>query len=172
MKINKIEYSPPIAAGDCFRIYVNFSCSQDDVAFFGTLGKYYKAVAVPDIAAYEAHYADPESTAYDLEPAGGTFSTIKWRKSSPYDLGLCKQVSVVGCDNIAHEDDGTYTYQHYIHHNYITEAAVKQLVQMKDDIDRGHCRWGNYPDQVGCFRSGSPISDFIGIIETLDRFWD
>jgi len=172
MKINKIEYNPPIANSGCFKIYVNFSCSEEEVPFFGTLGDYYSAVEVPDVAAYEAHYNDPDNTSFDTEPLNSTFSVLKWRKPSAYDLGLCKRVNVIGSDNIKKEDDGTYTYQQYISQNYITEAAVKQLAEMKSEMDRSYCRWGNFPDQVGCFRSGSPISDFIGILDTLDRFWD
>lgn len=172
MKINKIDYTHPVADSRCFKIHVNYSCSDDEVPFFGSLGDYYSAIEVPDPSAYEAHYNDPDNSGFDSEPVGNGFSTIKWRKPSAYDLGLCKRVNVIGSDSIKREDDGSYTYEQYISHNYITEAAVKQLVEMKGGMDRGHCRWGNFPDQVGCFRSGSPISDFIGILETLDRFWD
>lgn len=142
----------------------------------GTLGyleKYFPVNVVEDIEAYEKYYDDPENLDYDLEQVAdsNTFQ-MKFKKPSPWEIGLCKRTNAIGRDCIYTDDEGYQHYKQYISSNYITEAAVKQLYEMKEHMEKGYCRWGNYPEQVGSFRSGDPFHDFVGILEVLDRFWD
>jgi hypothetical protein len=172
-KINKIQHEPSKKDNGCFMIEINFSCSEEQERSFGTLGKYHKATHVTDIQKFEDHYNDNSNFEYETEQIEGTeFSHLKWKKPSAYDLGLVKIVDVEGLDKINKQEDGTFTYKEFVTDCYITTAAVKQLFEMKQHMDTGFCRWGDYPEQVGAFRSGDPFSDFIGILETLDRFWD
>jgi hypothetical protein len=158
-----------------FLIEVKFSHSGEHGKdfHFGYLDKYFKAVAMLDRQKYEDHYNNLASDDMYFEDIPGTeFSTVKFKSESPYDLGYCKTLDCIGGDSIQKLQDGTFKYSQYISSNYITEGAVKQLKEMKEHQDKGFCRYGNYPDQIGAFRSGDPFHDFIGILETLDRFWD
>ena len=158
-----------------FFIEVVFSHSgeHDKDFHFGYLDKYFKAVAMIDRQKYEDHYNNlPEDDMYFEDIEGTEFSTLKFKSESPYDLGYCKTMDCIGGDSIQKLEDGTFKYSQYISSNYITEGAVKQLKEMKEHQEKGICRYGDYPDQVGAFRSGDPFHDFIGILETLDRFWD
>ena len=98
--------------------------------------------------------------------------TMVYRKASAYDLGICKIVDTIGEDVIRKRKDGTFSYSSYVSSNYITNATVKQLEEMKLHIDSGICRYGNYPQQNGAFNTGSAFDDFLGIVATLNRFWD
>ena len=164
-KISKME-SP------YFLIEVYFTTDDGD-ASFGYLGKYHSAVMVEDTKKYEDFYNDPKNLEWEFEgDEEQEFKTVKFNKPSAYDLGLCKQVKVIGRESIMKEEDGTWSYKQYVNANYITEGAAKQLLEMKEHQDRGYCRYGDYPSQVGAFRSGDPYHDFIGILEVFDRFWD
>lgn len=155
---------------ECFYIGVKFIPPED--YHFGKSGKYYRAVMVTDIPKYEQYWEDPSNLEYDNVADEGDASHIVFRTSSPRDIGLCKTVDVIGDDIFQPQEDGSYLYEDYISKNYITEACLKQLQEMKDHIDRGHCRWGNFPDQAGAFRSGDPFHDFLSVVETMHRFWD
>jgi len=155
-----------------FKITVVFEAPAEDL-YFGMLGKYYKAVVLLDREKYEQHYANfdaAEVTYVDIEDS--EFKQMVFKKPSPYDLGYCKILDCVGADCLVPLGDNKFKYSQYISSNFITEAAVKQLEEMKHHIDNNYCRYGDFPTQVGAFRSGDPFSDFIGILETLDRFWD
>ena len=163
-KISKME-SP------YFPIEVYFTTDDGD-ASFGYLGKYYSAIMVEDTKKYEEYYDDPKNFEWDLQgEEDAEFKTVKFKTPSPFDIGLCRSVKVMGRECI-YQEDGIWSYKQYVNANYITEGAVKQLFEMKEHQDRGFCRYGDYPEQVGAFRSGDPYHDFIGIIEVLDRFWD
>jgi hypothetical protein len=158
-----------------FFIEVKFSHSGEHGKdfHFGHLDKYFKALVMLDRQKYEDHYNNlPEDDMYFEGIDGTDFSTIKFKSESPYDLGYCKNMDCSGSDSVQKLQDGTFKYSQYISSNYITDAAVKQLKEMKQHQDKGFCRYGNYSDQIGAFRSGDPFHDFIGILETLDRFWD
>lgn len=155
---------------DYFFIEVRFTIPDEE--YLGRLGKYSKALMVSDIEKYEEYYNNLENLEYDEKPIGKEGYEIVFKRPSPYDLGLCKTVDIVGEDAIEQQEDGTYIYRDHISSNYITRAALHQINEMKDHMDRGFCRWGDYPEQVGAFRSGDSFHDFIGIIETLHRFWD
>lgn len=145
---------------------------------FGKLGKYHKSLMVADIQKYEDYYNEPENLEYETQQVAGDVSDatdvyeLRFNKASPFEIGLCKIVDVVGEDVVEQQEDGSYIYRDHISDNYITRSAVNQLYEMKFQMERGFCRWGDYPEQAGAFRSGDPYHDFIGIIETLHRFWD
>jgi hypothetical protein len=174
-KINKLErgrkrYSKNRGVS-YFTIEVNFTPDPEE-KYFGTLGEYFSVIAIDDTAAYEAYYSDLENMEYDLVPAGNNTNQIVFKKAGPYELGLCKRSNAVGSETLHLEKDGSYTYSQYLNSNYITEACYKQLKEMKEHFEKGFCRYGDYPDQVGAFRSGDAYHDFIAVLETLDKFWD
>lgn len=153
-----------------FSIEIKFTAPDEE--YFGRLGKYSRALMVNDIEKYEDYYNNLENLEYDAKPlANGNFELV-FKRPSPYDLGLCKTVDVVGEDAFQKQEDGSYIYRDYVSYNYITAGALNQLYEMKEHMDSGFCRWGDYPEQVGAFRSGDTFHDFIAIIETLHRFWD
>lgn len=158
----------PSQDGQCSLIEVVFSHTgrYGEDFTFGTLDKYYKSLVMLDKEKYESHY---DTLLDDNEDIA---AQIVSKNPSPYDLGYCKVMECSGVDAIEHLGNNQYKYAQYIATCYITEAAYKQLEEMKDHIEKGVCRWGNYPDQVGAFRSGDPFHDFVGVLETLDRFWD
>jgi hypothetical protein len=175
-KINTIEKSETCKSHSensfFFKITVEFEAPAEEV-YFGMLGKYFKALALLDREKYEQHYAHFDKDDIYFEDIPGSENKILKRKSaSPYELGYCKAMECLGADALNSLGDNKYKYTQFISSNFITEAAVKQLEEMKNDIDNSHCRYGDFPDQVGAFRSGDPFGDFIGILETLDRFWD
>jgi hypothetical protein len=155
-----------------FKITVEFEAPAED-PYFGMLGKYFKAVVLLDREKYEQHYAhfDTDDVSF-VDTEDGEFKQMVFKKPSPYVLGYCKTLDCVGSDCLVPLGDNKFKYSQYISSNFITEAAVKQLEEMKQHIDNNYCRYGDFPTQVGAFRSGDPFSDFIGILETLDRFWD
>jgi hypothetical protein len=174
-KINKLERSRKKFSKSrnisYFSIEVNFTPDAEQT-YFGTLGDYFSIIAIDDTAAYEAYYSDSENLEYELIPSSNNTSQIIFKKPSPYELGLCKKTNAVGAETLQLQKDGSYTYTQYINSNYITNACYKQLKEMKDHLEKGFCRYGDYPDQVGAFRSGDPFHDFIAVLETLDKFWD
>jgi len=169
-----------------FEIKIEFEL-QDNSPNFGLLDKYYTGVVMLDREKYEQHYENydiddmffediPENLEIDdMYPENipnNELKLIKFRTPSPYELGYCKIMEISGRDVINKLDNQKYSYSCFVNSNYITEAAVLQLEEMKRHIDNRYCRYGNYPDQIGAFRSGDTFQDFIGILETLDRFWD
>jgi hypothetical protein len=174
-KIEKSENKESYSSGSYwFSLDVEFEtdASEEQIGF-GTLGKYHKALVMLDREKYEEHYKnfDKDDMFFEEIP-DSDFKELKFKKPSPYDLGYCKVMDVSGNDCIYEIEKGKYKYSLCTNLNYITEAAVKQLEEMKQHLDAGYCRFGPYPEQVGAFRSGDPFSDFIGILETLDRWWD
>ena len=173
LKIEKSENKETYCSGSyCFSLDVEFFNDDKDV-HFGTLGKYFNALVMFDKQKYEEHYDNlPADDMYFEKIQGSELSQIKFKSKSPYELGYCKNMECQGTDCIQELGDGKYQYHQFISSNYITEACVKQLEEMKDHQEKDYCRYGNYPEQVGAFRSGVAFHDFVGILETLDRFWD
>ena len=158
-----------------FLIDIRFSHSgEHGVDFhFGILDEYNKSIVMLDREKYEQHYANLEKDDMYFEDIDGSqHKQIKFKSASPYDLGYCKTMDCIARDTINHLEDGTFQYCQYVSANYITQAAVKQLEEMKEHMESGFCRWGDYPLQAGAFRSGDTFHDFLGILEVLDRFWD
>lgn len=175
LKIEKSENSPSYSSGSYwFSLDVEFQIDiGEEEPHFGTLGKYHKELVMFDREKYEEYYDNFDKNDMMFEDIPDSeFKELKFKKPSPYDLGYCKLMDVSGNDCINEIEKGKYRYSVATNLNYITEAAVKQLEEMKQHIDAGYCRYGDHPEQVGAFRSGDPFSDFIGILETLDRFWD
>jgi len=155
-----------------FELSVEFFNNDKDV-HFGMLGKYFNALVMFDKQKYEEHYDNlPADDMYLEKLPDSEFSQMKFKSKSPYELGYCKNMECQGTDCIQELGDGKYQYHQLISSNYITEACVKQLFEMKKHQEKDFCRYGDYPDQIGAFRSGDAFHDFIGILETLDRFWD
>lgn len=155
-----------------FELSVEFFNDDKDV-HFGMLGKYFNALVMFDKQKYEEHYDNlPTDDMYFEKLPDSEFSEMKFKSKSPYKLGYCKNMECQGTDCIQELGDAKYQYHQLISSNYITEACAKQLEEMKEHQERDYCRYGDHPEQVGAFRSGDPFHDFIGILETLDRFWD
>lgn len=173
LDIQKSENSPcHTKNSDFFEITIDFF-NDDKEPHFGMLGEYFRAIVMFDKQKYEDHYNNlPADDMYFEEIEGSEFSQMKFKSKSPYDLGYCKNMECQGRDCIQNLGDNKYRYHQFISSNLITEACVNQLQEMKWHIDNNYCRYGNYPDQNGAFRSGDPFHDFIGILETIDRFWD
>jgi hypothetical protein len=160
---------------DFFEITVEFQLTgeHDKEKHFGMLGKYFGAFVLFDKQKYEDYYNNlPEDDMYFEDIPGTELSEMKFKSKSPQQLGYCKVMDCKGADCIEEIGDGKYRYHQFISLNYITQAAVNQLEEMKWHIDNDFCRYGKYPEQNGAFRSGDPFHDFVGILETLDRFWD
>ena len=173
LKIEKSENSPGHSKNQSFfEITIEFLNDEKEI-HFGMLGKYFNALVMLDKQKYEQHYDNLATDDMYFEKIEGTeLSEMKFKSKSPYDLGYCKNMECQGMDCIQELGDGKYRYHQFISSNYITEGAVNQLEEMKWHIDNKFCRYGNFPEQVGAFRSGDPFHDFVGILETLDRFWD
>jgi hypothetical protein len=175
-KILKIQKSENTTghnkASSFFEITIEFFNDDKDV-HFGILGKYFNALVMLDKQKYEEHYENLAADDMYFEDIDGSENkVVKFKSQSPYELGYCKNMECQGMDCIQELGDGKYRYHQFISSNYITNACINQLEEMKWHIDNNFCRYGNHPDQVGAFRSGMPFHDFIGILETLDRFWD
>jgi hypothetical protein len=178
LKITKIEKSEPTQShsegSNFFTILVEFEYDTEDSEYaFRQLGKYYKGTVLIDREKYEEHYRtlDKDDISFEKIP-GTTFSQLKSKRLNPYEAGYCQTMDIVGEDNIVEFAKNKFRYSCHVSSNYITDGAAKQLQEMKEHIDNNFCRYGNYPSQVGAFRSGDTFSDCMGIIETLDRFWD
>lgn len=173
-KIEKSEEKPSYSENTFyFSIDIEFELSTTEEPVFGILGEYYKAIAILDREKYEEYYNNfHKDDMYFEDIPNSNFKELKHKKPSPYELGYCKVADVKGLDTITKLENGKYKYSVIVGSNYITKAAVKQLEEMKEHLDTGFCRYGDYPEQAGAFRSGEPFHDFVGILETLDRFWD
>lgn len=173
LKIEKSELKHSYSKNSYwFELSAEFFNDDKDV-HFGMLSKYFNALVMFDKNKYEEHYDNlPADDMYFEKIPDSELSQIKFKSKSPYELGYCKNMECQGADCIQELGDGKYRYNQLISSNYITEACVKQLFEMKEHQEKDYCRYGDYPEQIGAFRSGVPFHDFIGILETLDRFWD
>ena len=158
---------------DCYKITVEWFSKDPDL---GQLGKYTRAIQVLDKSALEKfekeEYEKSLSEVWDFEPADDNTEQLKRKIPSSFDIGLEKFIDIRGADVIQKTSYQKYKYSEYISKCMIVEACIQQLHEMKDKIDSGVCNWGDFPKQAGAFRSGDPYHDFLGVIETLDRFWD
>lgn len=150
-----------------FLLEINFSVPEEET-YFGCLGAYTKAKCIFNVEEYEKYYNSLESSILDED----TDTPKNLEKTNPYTTGLCRIVDIAGSDVLSKEDDGSYSYKQYISSSYITKGVVKQLKEMKEHIDKQYCRYGDYPDQIGAFRSGLAYYDFLAALECLDKFWD
>ena len=132
-----------------FEIKIEFEL-QDNSPNFGLLDKYYTGVVMLDREKYEQHYENydiddmffediPENLEIDdMYPENipnNELKLIKFRTPSPYDLGYCKIMEISGRDVIHKLDNQKYSYSCFVNSNYITEAAVLQLEEMKRHIE-------------------------------------
>lgn len=142
----------------------------------GFLGKYSRAIYVPDIEKLEQfeekYYSSTFEENWEFVPREDNTSELKRKTDCSFDLGLEKIVDIRALDVVEYLSENTFQYKQYISKCAITKACIEQLHRMKQEIETGYCMWGDYPDQAGAFRSGSPYDDFIATLETLDRFWD
>lgn len=142
----------------------------------GNLGEYTKAIQVTDKEALEKF--EEEELNKDLDeiweftPNSDGTSSLERKVDGPYELGLEKIIDIRGADVIKVLGDNRYAYDTYATKCAIVDACIQQLHEMKDQIERGYCKYGDYPAQAGAFRSGCAYHDFIGVLQTLDRFWD
>lgn len=170
-RIEKIT-AVPKSAHSCVLLEVVFFRRNDH--WFGNLSEYLKACWVPDIEALEEYEREVEESGVPplklVEDDEG--ATVRWTRESPYSKGLLKIGYIRGNGKITKLDSGLFQYKEYVKDCKIVQASIEQLFEMKRQIDEGVCVYGDYPDQAGAFRSGSPYDDFIGVLETLDRFWD
>jgi hypothetical protein len=167
-----------------------------EVALFGHLLEYYKVVVVKDPDAVEAHYeahhaadkAEGRDFWDDFEdiPERPGYKLYKPKRPSPYDIGLMYMGWASGSGGClrrvedpedgpwskVREGPGVFEFCMTTSDCLVTRACVLQLAEMQDEMERGHCRYGDFPDQAGAFRSGSTEDDFVGLLQTLYRFWD
>lgn len=167
-KIVMLEWET-LPSNKCTEVKVGFETDRDN---FGYLGEYFRGVVVPDIDAFNKNY---EMQIEDIKEARakGDGSLKYYNENSPYSKGLCSMQNISGADRITSfpERLNYFEYNQFVVVCPITEACISQLKTMKEEIDAGKCKFGDYPAQNGCFRSGDAFSDFIGILECLDRFW-
>lgn len=158
---------------ECYKITVEWFSKDPDL---GLLGEYTRAVHVPDKKAlekFEEEEAEKSlSELWDFEPKNDGTSEVVRKVPNSFDLGLEKFVDIRGSGVVKEVSYQNYKYSQHISKCMIVEACIQQLHVMKDRIDSGICNWGDFPKQAGAFRSGDPYHDFIGVLETLDRFWD
>lgn len=171
-RIESLNVVPRMHQG-CVQVEVVFFSSENP-GWFGSLGAYTKAVCVPDIAALEEYEREVEASGKPpLEVVeNGDGDVIRWTRESPYKKGLLKLVHIEGRKKIDKLGDGLYHYKEYLKDCKIVWACIDQLYEMKYQIENEICIYGDFPEQAGAFRSGDPYNDFIGVLETLDRFWD
>ena len=157
----------------CYEITVEWFSTDPDL---GTLGKYTRAIQVVDKEALEKfeeeEYQKSIKDIWDFELRDDGMREMVRKVPCSYDLGLQKFIDVRGADIVQEIGPQKYKYGQYVSKCMIVEACIQQLHEMKDKIDSGFCKWTDFPKQGAAFRSGDPYHDFIGVIETLDRFWD
>jgi len=158
---------------ECYKIDIEWFSKESDL---GQLGKYTRAIHVIDKAALEEfeenEYEKSVKDVWDFKPCDDGTSELVRKIPSSFDIGLEKFVDIRGADVVKEVSRNRYKYSQYISKCIIVDACIKQLHEMKEHIDTGYCKWTDFPKQAGAFRSGDPYHDFLGVIETLDRFWD
>lgn len=157
-KITKIDISSSLKR-EALLIDIHWECREEELYHFRELNDYSRALVIPDVEALERAW-DKYDWLDDTD------------ESNPYKLGLVKVETIQGCDSIIKLGNNTYQYKQYLCDCLVTRAAITQITEMKDEMERGFCRYGDFPDQNGAFRSGSAISDFAGLLISLDLFWD
>ena len=164
----ELEEAPQI-----YRLKVEWFSTDPDL---GSLGQYTTAIQVVDREALEKFENEEDKKTlediWEFTPNEDGTSTLKRKVDGPYQLGLLKNVTIRGADVVKVLPNNRYSYQCYLAKCRIVEACIQQLYETKDQIENGYCKFGDYPAQAGAFRSGSAYHDFIGVLETLDRFWD
>lgn len=149
-----------------FWVNIRFIVPPGEEKSFGILGEKYLAQIKSDCG-LDYYSVYPNSLEDELHETGDG-KTSRWisEYATEYELGLVKNVEVEGADKIYIEDD-VYIYEEFISDSIVTRAVVLQLAIMKEEMY-------NNPDDIeaGCFRSGDSFHDFLGLLETLDRFWD
>lgn len=179
-KITHLEIEPCKSCHDmgALRVHVKWTCREEDLSYFGTLNEFSQALVIPDIEAYKKHYEEAPEPFQDDDfvPVEGRPDWVEWKPKhpSPFDLDLIKRMPIQGCGHInpVEGEENTYEYEEYVVDSHITQACIMQMDDMKKQIDEGICMFGDYPDQVGCFRSGDVLSDFVAVLQSLDMFWD
>lgn len=146
-------------------VNIRWTCNPELLSNFGLLQKYARAQVVPDPKALEAYWENTPLPSFEDE----SFSY-----KSPYDIGLIKNQYIEGLDHIREVEGltNTYEYREYLADCYITRAAILQIAEMKHQMETGVCIFGDFPKQAGCFRSGDALSDFAGLLKSIDLFWD
>ncbi len=163
-----------------------------EVSLYGSLLEYMPAVVVTDPEAVEAHYAErleedeqqDRSICDDFveDPERPGQYVYRPTKPSPYDLGLMKSGWVRAAGVLQHADPnqgslirfgpGRFRFSTTCADCLVTRAAILEITNMMKDLQSRHCRYGNFPEQAGAFRSGDAEHDFAGLLEVLHRFWD
>lgn len=157
----------------CYKIKIEWFSTDSQL---GNLGEYTKAIHVVDKEALENFEEEELNKTIDeiwsFTPNSDGTSSLKRKVDGPYELGLERIVDIRGADVVKVLENNRYMYDTYAAKCGIVDACIQQLHEMKDQIERGYCKFGDYPAQAGAFRSGCAYHDFIGVLETLDRFWD
>ena len=158
---------------DCYRITVEWFSTDPDL---GQLGRYTRAIHVTNKTALEEfeenEYEKPLKDVWDFKPCDDGTNELILKIPSSFDMGLEKFVDIRGADVVKEVSTNRYKYDQYISKCMIVEACIQQLHQMKDQIDNAYNKPTDFSKQAGAFRSGDPYHDFLGVVETLDRFWD
>lgn len=179
-KIHKVEVTSCNSYHNqgTLKVLVEFSVTgmDSDQGDFGMLGRRFGALVnhAPDLDYYGSYPNDFLKELISMEGKKGSVWQPEF--ASPYELGIMEYVMVNGTEKIQKdenhpEDPNRYFYIEYVVDCLVTRAAIWQLGEMQYEMETGHCKFGNYPNQVGCFRSSNAFHDFLGLLETLDRFW-
>jgi len=159
---------------DYISLKINFKFPESELPSFGNLNEYYKAPVVLEPEKLKEFYKNRDFSFRDFlipcEDKPG-FSMLNPDYPSPYKEGLIKVLDIQGQDSIHLEDDGTYSYTEFCHDCYIVRACLVQLVEMQTEIEKGICKFGDFPDQVGAFMSAEALRDFACILRSLDFYW-
>lgn len=150
---------------------VTFFSKSDD---FGQLGTYYEALSFPDVALYENWEAGRElSDSLSFLKGEPDSKSFLFRGMEAVELGLMTSVVLKGRNVIESTDvPNLYRYDGYAADCLIVRSAIVQIAEMKDQIERGYCRWGDFPEHIGCFHSGDPLMDFLSILNVVETLCD
>ena len=159
LKISKINTRDAVSYHPDGSIYVDIEFSTDQ-EFASELNSLAPAIIVRDAKEYSS-YIESANLITSSSDGAQIFGV---RDPSPFDTGLMKRGLILGLDKLTRDGD-VYSYKEYVANCYITRACLVQLAEMKDHID-------THGDSEAGFRSGEAIEDLVGILETLDRFWD
>lgn len=159
-----------------FYVEVTFFRKEKGAPWFGQLGKYARALYVPDIEAlekFEEEEAEKEFPFIFAEAEDhGVYEVIGRTRPSPFDLGLIKIVDVEGADLIQDLGEDRYRYSQHLQDCSVVCAAIEQLDKVKRSLETGVYEHGFNPRYSGDVRIEDIYHEFIGLLETLDRFWD
>lgn len=167
LKIKAREYG--LKRGRRIEFKVDFRMPAEDLYWFGQMLPTFRAAVLVDKEAVMKYWENPPPMKFKKLENG--FSQLLGDPKSPWKTGAMKAMDCDGSDCI-HVKKNSYSYREWVVASPATKAIIKQIKKMKEENDRGICRFGDYPDQAGCWRSGSVSADFACLCNALHLMWD